>query len=140
MTHSDHDDKAQILQHIHSIFQAYIDHDRDRIRALHTSDWVGFQNPSAQIERGMDAYMVNAESSLQLLKGTGFELLDTEIQLYGDMAVVYYVARYDCVDEDGKEMSLPLRAVDIYRREGTGWNQSGSHICVIPDAGPWANR
>jgi hypothetical protein len=54
------DDRAQILQHIHSIFQAYIDQDRDKIRALHTPDWVGFQNPSTQIERGMDAYMINA--------------------------------------------------------------------------------
>jgi len=140
MTKTIEDDKAQILAHIHSIFQAYLDQDRDKIRALHTSDWVGFQNPSTQIERGMDAYMINAESSLKHRKGTKFELLDTEIQLNGDLAVVYYVARYDCVDGDGKDISLPLRAVDIYRRENGGWIQSGSHICVIPDAGPWANR
>ncbi len=35
-------DREQILQHIHSIFQAYLRQDRDAIRKTHTPDWTGF--------------------------------------------------------------------------------------------------
>lgn len=130
-------DREQILSHIRSIFEAYIRRDREALRNTHTADWVGFQGPSTTIERGIDAYMKNAEQSLAAFSGTAYELLDTEVQVYGDMAVVYYVARYDYRDPDGNTGSLPLRAVDIYRRKADGWIQTGSHIGVIPSSGFW---
>ena len=130
-------DREAILEHIDGIFQAFIRRDRDTIRRSHTPDWVGFQGPSTQIERGIEAYMKNADKSLDALQGTGYELLDTEVQIYGDVAVVYYVARYDYRDKDGKNGSIPLRSVDIYRRTDKGWNQAGSHIGVIPSGGSW---
>ena len=81
--------------------------------------------------------MKNAEKSLESFHGTEFELLDTEVEVQGDLAIVYYVARYDYRDREGNDGSIPLRSVDIYRREGSGWNQCGSHITVIPAAGSW---
>ncbi len=131
------EDREQILQHIHSIFQAFLRQDRDAIRESHTPDWTGFQGPSVGIERGIDAYMVNAEKSLQNLRGTGYELLDTEVQIYGDLALVYYIARYDYRDREGREGSIPLRSIDVYRRENRQWNQCGSHITPIPTGGDW---
>ncbi|HEU4521349.1 MAG TPA: nuclear transport factor 2 family protein [Thermoanaerobaculia bacterium] len=131
-------DRAAILEHIHGIFRAYLARDRAAIERMHTKDWVGFQGPSQQIERGIADYMRNADRSLQSLQGTGYELLDVEVQLYGDMALVYYVARYDYRSiADGKEGSLRLRSIDVYRREGDGWNQCGSHIAVIPAEQKW---
>lgn len=130
-------DREQILGHIQSIFQAFLSGDREALRRTHTSDWTGFQGPSTGIERGIDAYMKNAEKSLSSWKGTGFELLDTEVQLYGDVGIVYYVARYDARDADGKAVSVPLRSVDVYRRQRGHWIQAGSHISVIPSAGNW---
>ncbi len=131
------EDREQILQHIHSIFQAFLRQDRDAIRESHTLDWTGFQGPSVGIERGIDAYMVNAEKSLQHLQGTRYELLDTEVQIYGDLALVYYIARYDYRDGEGREGSIPLRSIDVYRRENSKWNQCGSHITPIPVGGDW---
>ncbi len=130
-------DREAILAHIHSIFQAYLRKDRATIRHTHTADWTGFQGPSVKIERGIEDYMINAERSLQAFDGTGYEILDTEIQLYGDVAVVYYVARYDYRTAAGETGSLPLRSVDVYRRKGGEWNQAGSHITPIPSAGNW---
>lgn len=129
-------DQQEILAHIRSIFQAYVDRDLKTIRSTHTPDWTGFQGPSTRIERGIQDYMRNAEKSLEAFRGTGFELLDTEVQLYGDVAVVYYVARYDYSDEHGDDHSLALRSVDIYRRENGHWIQAGSHITPIPE-GAW---
>lgn len=130
-------DRAQILEHIQSIFQAYVNADRQALRRTHTADWTGFQGPSTGIERGIEAYMKNAEKSLSTWQGTGFELLDTEVQIYGDVGIVYYVARYDAKDPGGKAISIPLRSVDVYRRQRGHWIQAGSHIGVIPSAGNW---
>ncbi len=131
------EDREQILKHIDSIFQAFLRQDRQALRDTHAQDWVGFLGPSTSIERGIEAYMANAEKSLQSFKGKGYELLDHEIQLYGDIALVYYVARYDYEDGEGQEHSLPLRSIDIYRRQQDGWIQAGSHITVIPSGGDW---
>lgn len=124
--------RKAVLDHIHGIFQAYLRQDREEIRRTHTPDWIGFQVPSVKIERGLDAYMANAERSLRTLRGVGYELLDTEVQAFGDLVLVYYVARYDYVDAEGRAGSLPLRSLDVYRREGGRWNQAGSHIAGAP--------
>lgn len=129
-------DQHEILAHIRTIFQAYVDRDLKTIRGTHTPDWTGFQGPSRRIERGIDDYMHNAEKSLEAFTGTGYEILDSEIQIYGDVAVVYYVARYDYCDAAGTDHELPLRSVDIYRRENGHWIQAGSHITPIP-TGAW---
>ena len=130
-------DRAEILAHIRTIFEAYIRRDRETIRRTHTPDWTGFQNPSTRIERGLDDYMRNAETSLRTLRGTGFEILDSDVQVHGDRAVVFYVARYDYAREDRSAGSVPLRSVDLYRREPGGWIQHGSHIGVIPAVASW---
>lgn len=134
-----HRDRQEILAHIHSIFQAYVDRDLKVIRNTHTNDWTGFQGPSTKIERGIEDYMKNAEKSLDAFAGTGFEILDSEVQLYGDVAVVYYVARYDYTDAAGEDHELPLRSVDVYRRENGHWIQAGSHITPIPQ-GSWGEN
>ncbi|MEE9555018.1 MAG: nuclear transport factor 2 family protein [candidate division Zixibacteria bacterium] len=130
-------DREQILNHIHSIFKAFLKRDRAAIKQAHTDDWVGFMGPSTGIERGIDAYMANVDKSLQNFRGSGYEILDNEIQVYGDISIVYYVARYDYLDDDDNLHSIPLRSVDIYRRESGGWIQAGSHITVIPSGGNW---
>ncbi|MDH3892436.1 MAG: nuclear transport factor 2 family protein [candidate division Zixibacteria bacterium] len=137
MTDTQRADREKIIGHIHCIFQSFLKRDREAIKKAHTEDWVGFLGPSVGIERGIDAYMANVDKSLESFKGTGFELLDTEVQLYGDLALVYYVARYQYEGEDGSSHSLPLRSVDVYRRESGDWIQAGSHITVIPTGGAW---
>jgi len=130
-------DRAAILDHIRSIFQAYVDRDRAAIERTHTADWTGFQGPSTKIERGLADYMVNADRSLAAFRGTGFELLDAEVQLHGDLALVDYVARYDYLDGQGRAGSLGLRSLDVYRREHGEWIQCGSHITPLPSGGAW---
>lgn len=131
------DDRGIILEHIHSIFEAFLRKDREAIRRTHAHDWVGFLGPSTEIERGIGDYMKGAERSLESFHGTGYELLDTEVQIHGDTGIVYYTARYDYKDDEGNENSLRLRSVDVYRRAEGGWIQVGSHITPIPEGGSW---
>jgi ketosteroid isomerase-like protein len=132
------EDRKEILAHVREIFEAFIRRDRDTIKRAHSDDWVGFLGPSSSIERGIDAYMTNVDKSLESFVGRGFELLDTELQFYDNICLVYYVARYD-YEEDGKVHSLPLRSVDVYRKEELGWIQAGSHIAVIPGGEKWGS-
>ncbi len=125
-------DEEEILNHIHRIFKSFLEQDRKAIKKAHTDDWVGFLLPSTKIERGIDDYMEKVEHSLKNFRGTGFEIIDNEIQIHGDLAVVYYIARYDFADDDGKSHSIPLRSIDIYIRKDGGWIQAGSHIGMIP--------
>lgn len=125
-------DAEQILAHIHRLFRAFVDKDRETIRRGHTTDWRGFQVRSTAMVRGLDAYMQAADDALRHFRGTRYELTDHDIAVHGDLAVVFYVARFWYTDDSGAEQELPLRSVDIYRREPGGWNQCGSNISVLP--------
>jgi ketosteroid isomerase-like protein len=125
-------DEKEIVAHIHGLFQAYIKKDRETIRHGHTADWRGFQTRSTRIVRGIEEYMQAADRILETMEGIRYELHDVEVHIYGDVAVVYYVASYWVRGKDGNEQLVPLRSVDIYRRESGGWNQCGSNISFVP--------
>jgi ketosteroid isomerase-like protein len=127
-------DREQIVAHIHGLFAAFIRGDREAIRRGHTRDWTGFQVRSDGIVRGIDAYMGAAEQALRTFRGTRYEIRDIDVQVHGSLAVVYYRADYWIRDDSGEEKLLPLRSVDVYRREAGGWNQAGSNICLAPVA------
>ena len=132
MTDRDSEDRKEILEHIHTIFKSFISRDRESIKKAHTEDWNGFMVSSTSIERGIDAYMANVDTSFENYKGVGYKIHDSEIQIYDNLAVVYYVAQYDFEDDASETHSLPLRSIDIYRREPGGWIQCGSHITIVP--------
>ncbi len=126
-------DEQQILDHIHGIFRAYLDKDRDTIRRTHTEDWVGFQVGSREMVRGINAYMLNADATLDNTIPVAYDLLDTDISVYDDVAIVYYLASYTYRDHEDEENTVRLRSVDIYRKDDDGhWNQCGSNICRVP--------
>jgi ketosteroid isomerase-like protein len=126
-------DRDAILAHVDSIFQAYFRGDRDAIRATHIHDWRGFHLRSRSIVRGIDEYMRHADAVLASIQGLRYEMLDADVQVYGDVAVVFYLAREWIRDAEGREKTILLRACDVYRRDGGAWNQCGSNIYVMPD-------
>ena len=131
--HSTQSDRDAILAHVDSIFQAYFRGDRETIRATHTDDWCGFQIRSRSIVRGLDEYMRNADAVLGSIQGLRYEMLDTEVQVYGSVAVVFYLAREWIRDAEARETTILLRSCDIYRKDDGQWNQCGSNIYVMPD-------
>ena len=107
--------------------------DREAIRRTHAADWRGFHLRSRSIVRGIDEYMRHADDVLASITGLRYEMLDTDVQVSGDAAVVFYLAREWIRDKEGTEKTILLRACDVYRRDGGAWNQCGSNIYVMPD-------
>ena len=125
-------DEQQILDHIHGIFRAYLDKDRATIRRTHTQDWTGFQVGSQEMVRGIDAHMCNANATLDKTTPLGYELLDTDVSIYGDTAIVHYLASYSYRDHVDEEHTVRLRSTDVYRKDDGHWSQCGSNICRVP--------
>ncbi len=128
------DDKTAIINHVIRIFEAYSGAKRDIVRDTHSDDWTGFMIPSKKIVRGIDGYMKIADAFLETKKMTRYKIDDTEVQIYGDIAILYYQARFWVKDLGADEEELvEVRSVDVYRREKNDWIQIGSNICKIPE-------
>jgi ketosteroid isomerase-like protein len=126
-------DKAEIRAHIESIFQAYIDKDREKLRATHSEDWAGFGLSSAVTRRGLAEYMRVADISLKNWPVVGFELVHFEAVFHGDMALIFYVADVHTKSGD-RTSSDKLRTLDVYEKRNGHWIQIASHVAPHPDA------
>jgi ketosteroid isomerase-like protein len=127
------DDRQQIIDHIHRIFQAFVDQDSMSIRNLHTEDWTGFQNRSREIVKGVDGYMQNVRKSLAESQMLEYELEDIEVRIYGETAIVFYVGNWKSrIKRTGLVLKFRVRSVDIFRKTGSSWNQTGSHLSILP--------
>ncbi len=122
----------EIREHVEILFEAFLAKDREALRRGRVEDWKGFQIPSTTLIRGVDDYMVDLETALQNVAVTRYEFLDFDVDLHGDVALVYYVARDWLATPEG-EATILVRALDVYERKHDGWIQIGSNICLVPD-------
>lgn len=134
----DRDDREEIINHIRSIFDAYIRQDEAAIRALHREDWVGFRSSSRQIIHGIEGYMAGV--SLELFQMLDYEIEEIDVRVYGEAAVVYYVAHWTTrLVATGQDVTFHARSVDVYTKDDRGWNQAGSNLNVLPKPGSFQN-
>lgn len=125
-----------ILDHIHGIFEAYMNADEEAIRATHSSDWTGFSSQSRSIVHGIDAYMANARRALSNSRITRYELEEVDIQIHGDVGIVYYVANWTIqLNGTDTRVRMHVRSVDVYQKRAGDWIQIGSNLNVLPRAG-----
>jgi len=126
-------DRQQIRQHIDSIFKAYMDKDRDAVRATHSADWIGFLRTSTSTIKGIDAYMRTAEQALGgPSRIRSYEMLEFDVAFYGDVALVPYIAEM-VVEIAGQTFPSKLRVLDIYAKRDGHWIQVASHTTEHPD-------
>ncbi len=129
------DDAAAIRAHIDSIFQAYMNRDRETIRATHSEDWRGFLSSSRSILRGIDDYMQAAEGSLtRPRRMVGYEMVEYDTYFHGDLAVVPYVAALE-IEMGGRRIAYrpKLRVFDLYAKRDGHWIQVGSDTAPHPE-------
>ena len=121
--------KTEIVAHIHGIFQAFIDQDRETIRATHSNDWTGFQASARGITRGIDGYMANIGFTNPMQR---YEIEDVEVKVHGDIAIVFYVAHWwSHVPSIDLYVRQRARSVDVYEHRDGEWIQTGSNINIM---------
>lgn len=130
-------DEKAIRAHIDSIFQAYINKDREKVKATHSKNWRGFLSNSKTIIRGIDGYMATADGQGALNKQSpwrlvNYKFLDFDLVFYGDTGIVNYVAELFWQSGEDKG-SYKLRSIDIYAKEKGEWNQVASNIGPLPE-------
>lgn len=123
-------DAAEIRAHVESLFEAFLAGDREALRSGRIPTWRGFQIRSTRLIEGVDEYMEELEKAMVGLRVSRYEFLDFEVDIRGDIALVYYIAR-DWID--GDTQTVLVRALDAYERGRDGWIQIGSNICVLAD-------
>ena len=129
-------DAAAIRAHIESIFQAFVDKDRQKLADTHGADWRGFTPFSGHVIRGRDGYMNEATFDPGLPKGqgmVGYRIGEFDLVFYGDTAVVSFVAEVDRVYGNDKS-TQKLTFVDVYHKDSGGWIQVASNTALHPDA------
>jgi hypothetical protein len=132
-----HSNVKEIRAHVIGLFDAFLAGDRDALAAGRTSDWKGFQIQSTRLIHGRAEYTTELERVLGGLKVERYEFLDFEVDVIGDLALVYYVARDWLLPEDPTEAERPrtilIRSLDVYRNIEGSWTQIASNICSIGD-------
>lgn len=128
----------EIRRHVISLFDAYLAGDLYTLKHGRIPEWKGFQIKSTRLIRGVDEYMSELERVMGGLKVEKYEFLDFEVDVEGDVALVYYLARdYLEADDTGSGGPVPptvlIRSIDVYRRIDGNWIQAGSNICAIAD-------
>ena len=84
--------------------------------------------------------MQNPIRNLSRIKMLQYEIEDIEVQLYGNTAIVYYVAHWKSLRKrTGEKVRIRARSVDIYRKDANGWNQAGSHLSILPSPSSQGN-
>jgi hypothetical protein len=129
-------DAAAIRANIESIFQAFVDKDREKLAATHGAEWRGFTPYSGHVIRGREGYMNEAtfEPGLPRNQGmVGYRIGEFDIVFYGDTAVVSFVADVDRVYGTDKS-TQKLTFVDVYHKDAGGWMQVASNTSLHPDA------
>ncbi|HEU4320330.1 MAG TPA: nuclear transport factor 2 family protein [Acidimicrobiia bacterium] len=129
-------DEDAIRQHVVSLFDAYLAGDLETLRAGRIEDWKGFQIRSTRLVRGIDQYMKDLRDAMGGLSVDSYEFLDFEIDIEGDLGIVYYLARdfLSASDDVNSPKTILIRSIDIYRRVSGNWTQIGSNICAVPDS------
>jgi hypothetical protein len=129
-------DAAAIRAHIESIFQAFVDKDRQKLADTHGSEWRGFTPYSGHVIKGREAYMNEAtfEPGLPKNQGmVGYRIGEFDIVFYGDTAVVSFVADVDRMYGTDKSTER-LTFVDVYHKDPGGWMQVASNTSLHPDS------
>jgi ketosteroid isomerase-like protein len=126
-------DREAIRAHIDSIFRAFINKDKDALRATHDEHWLGFLEGSGAIIRGIDGYMEWSTPNPSSPYGmSGYKIRDMDMIFAGDAAFVTFVAEVDSRGPSGPGHRV-LRIADFYAKRNGHWIQAGSDTELHPD-------
>jgi ketosteroid isomerase-like protein len=127
-------DRAEIRDHIDSIFQAFIKKDALALRATHHQNWLGYLEGSRTMIHGVDGYMSTTyldPSSPYGMKS--YKMREFDMIFKGDAAFVCFVAEVEANTPNGPSKRT-LRISDFYTKQDGHWIQTGSDTELHPES------
>ncbi len=123
-------DRAAIKAHIESIFDAFIKHDNDALRATHADNWLGYLEGSREAIKGVNRYMdYNNQDPKSPYGMKGYKFREFDMIFKGDAAFVCFVADVESNTPAGPAKRA-LRICDFYTKNDGKWIQNGSDTAL----------
>jgi len=126
-------DRAEILAHIDSIFKALAVRDQEALRRTHLPEFSGFTVRSRSVIQNREQYMQEMAGALESQPITAYKMLESDIDFYGDTAIVSYIALVGGTGGRGDRFEYKMRVMDVYVRTPEGWNLAGTSVSMHPD-------
>jgi len=119
--------KADLLRTRELVWRSWFSGDQARLREILPGEVLGINNAEEDWQ-GLDAILSGArEFAARGRRLVRLEFPRTEIQLYGDVAVLYSLYAFE-TDGDGGRQTASGRATEIFVRRGDGWVNPGWHM------------
>jgi hypothetical protein len=129
-------DEQAIRKEIESIFNAFIDKDREKLAATHGKNWRGYLTGSTTVIKGRDGYMrASVGDGPMEPRGqgmVGYRIVEYDTVWYGDVAVVNFVADVNHM-QGTQPRASKLTLMDIYTKEDGRWMQVASQTSYHPE-------
>ena len=126
-------DRNAIRADIDSIYRAFIEKDRAKVRATHAENWHGFLEGSRQMIRNIDEYMNYVGPGTGPYGMSAYKIRDFDIVFAGDAAFVTFITDIEIKAPDGMHHSVQ-RLADFYVKTAGKWLQTGSNTSISPEA------
>ena len=129
-------DREAIRAHIDRIFQAFINKNRDELRATHAENWLGYLEGSRKMIKGLEAYMSSTGNfdPKNACGMSGYKMREFDMIFHGDAAFVTFVSDVESKCGPGPVYKRALRIADFYTKQNGAWIQTGSDTELHPES------
>ena len=127
-------DREILRAHMRSVFQAYIDGNREILRSTRRAEMKGFTVRSRVTIRNREQYMEEFEKLLSHQRWNTYEIVDEDMIFHGDTAVVVYIAKIAGINCENKDFDTSVRVMDVYFKESGEWTLAASSVSLHPEA------
>ena len=120
-------EREQLLRIRQLVWESYFSNDQDQLKKLIGEDFLTI-NPGEEHWQNRTEFLAGAQAFAQHHgKLVSLAFPRTEVQKFGDVAVLYSLVRIT-MESDGKRESLNCRSTEIFEKRRGAWVNAGAHV------------
>jgi len=124
--------RQQILTAREAVWRAYFTNDQTQLAKLVPADTIvlegSYEKPFVKQAEILESAKQGAQSGNKLVR---LEFPQTEMQVYGDTAILYTTYLYELENARGEHYSSTGRATEIFVRRQGAWINPGWHLSPV---------
>ena len=120
-------ERTELLALRRIVWDSYFNNDQKQLKKLIGDDFLTI-NPGEEHWQNKDEFLVGAQHFAEHHgKLVSLDFPRTEIQEFGDVAVLYSLVRIT-TESDGKRESLNCRSTEVFHKRDGQWVNTGAHV------------